>query len=571
MLKKIMHVVFVLPLFYTTLFGQIPVSYKSVQVKWEYPPISPLPPEKTFNIQLPDSMSYLKGRGEIRPYWSPFGLQIINKWDEKKPADYTFQMRLYGMIIKSTEIQERKSSTSITGMEYLRNYVFSFPTELVIIDNSTKQAIKTITIASNEDEFKQSFHRNFFITDSFNPNYKNEVGFDSIGQLLRIQETDIKVLKRMEGLFASDVLFEKIKSCLAQLYDKSKLRVLLTVMNPKEKNRKYDFKDFDVASQKMFKAFELLKENKNDESAKALLNEAESFYEQKSNTSIANFEDYLPAMVHANLTEINLVKNNLLAAESYLGKVNADRKPGLNFSFTWESPYEEHFKFLQLRNALESNRAFYHPQKVERIPQKKVKSNENLTKGYVVTIKGDTLFGKLRDFSSTTWNDHSATLIDQTGKELKFSVNDMSSVSGDSLIYETVDYRFNGVFSGQRAPGKKLLLLLYASPTIRFYFFKQIDEFVYYFPKTNTYKRYKPFSRTDGASYLTNQNKKLGEVFSDCPDLVGKIEAGAYELKKESSIGHIQAVTDFEMSCGSKEAEKNYKKLFKEEVGKKYH
>jgi hypothetical protein len=546
-------------------FSQIQFSIKVVGAKLKFNSLDSLPLGKTYNIVFPDSLTYLKGKFEIKEYWRAADLYLKNKRDEKKPSDYTFQVKLYGINIKDTQIQELKSSTSPTGMEYSRNYFFNFPCDLIVIDNNSKKLIRTIVISSTVDEFKREFHKNFFIKDELSPNFKNPVGYDSLSQLLRIQEMDIKVLKHLEGSFTTE-LFEKVKNCLVQLYGSPTIRVSLYSFYPKEKNRKSDFSDFDGVTQKMMEGFDKFKDNKIDES-KELLKEAEDFYEQK-NTSKS--EAYLPLIVHGNLLQLNLVKEKLEAVESYFEKINTDEKPTSNFSFDWKGAFSEHVEFLRLRKALEVNRAFYKPQKAERA-SKKTTVTDNLTRGFVVTAVGDTLFGKLRDFNSSTWRNHSVKFINSKGEESNFTADKVSFVSGDSIIYESVDYQFDGVFLGERAPGKKLLVLLYSSSNLRFYFFKQTGEFIYYFPQAKKYKRYKPFSLTDGSSYLTNQNKKLSDVFSNCPAVIKVIESGAYDLKKSNSVGHIMAVTDYENACGSKDVERNFKKLFKEEVVKKYH
>ena len=156
------------------------------------------------------------------------------------------------------------------------------------------------------------------------------------------------------------------------------------------------------------------------------------------------------------------------------------------------------------------------------------------------------------------------------GKEQVYSAKDIKAASADGLIYESVNYAFDGAFSGVQTPGHKLLLLLYASPNIRFYRFEQADEFIYYFPSQQKYKRYTPFSRDDAASFITNFNKKLSTIFNECDAVKQKIVSGEYDLKKENSTGHIKAVADYETNCGSKNHERYSQLLDRETIIKLY-
>ncbi len=154
--------------------------------------------------------------------------------------------------------------------------------------------------------------------------------------------------------------------------------------------------------------------------------------------------------------------------------------------------------------------------------------------------------------------------------EKAFDAKDLKAVSADGFIYESVYHTPNGMFSGANAPGHKLMLLLYASPAIRLYLFLQTNDYVYHFPATALYKYYTPFDKGDGASYLTNYNKKLAAVFKDCGEVSKQIANGDYALKQENSRGPVQALLSYEKTCGSKEPEKHSAQLEREAIKKLY-
>ena len=147
-----------------------------------------------------------------------------------------------------------------------------------------------------------------------------------------------------------------------------------------------------------------------------------------------------------------------------------------------------------------------------------------------------------------------------------YAAKEIKAASSEGYIYESIYYSTNGAFSGWQAPGEKLMLLLYASPNVRLYFFQQIGEYLYYFPNTKQYQRYTPFSKDDAANFMTNYNKKLSGIFETCDFVKQKVSTGAYDLKKEGSTGHIKALEDYELNCGSGKPEMYFKLLLKEHV-----
>ena len=553
-------------------FAQIPIDDKTKRLKRDFAAIAPLPTGATFNVNLPEALSYLKSVEETRPYWSPFGLIINNKWDSKNPANYTFNMKLDGLKVLAVENEEIKSNLTVTGKEFLRHYIVSFPAELQVIDNGSKTVIKTVTITKQDDEFKRTFHRNIYITDTFDPNYKKVVGFDSLRQLQRISETDPRALKRIEGLFAEEI-YEKMKSVLVHLYGTTSLKATLLIMNPKSKNRKYDFGDFDAASQKMEKSLDMLKENASDASAMSLLAEAEEFYSKYATITESRLEDYVPAMIYWNLSEINLVQGELTEAESYYEKYKSAAKPE-NYSLYREPYIVEFLDLLKFRKMVENGTVSEGAKKVERQPVKETNDSMGMTelsKGFIVTEQGDTVVGQVRNINSTLSKNHSVDFVYPDGRNVVFLADQIKAVSAAGIVYESHNYKFDGVFSGdQMMPGKKMYVLLYASPSIRVFFYRQAEEFIYFFPSSKSYKRYRPASMSDAEALVTNFNKKLSEVFASCPEVVKKIESGAYELKKRSSTGHILAVEDFENNCGSKSFAKYFLAISKENVMNKY-
>jgi hypothetical protein len=66
------------------------------------------------------------------------------------------------------------------------------------------------------------------------------------------------------------------------------------------------------------------------------------------------------------------------------------------------------------------------------------------------------------------------------------------------------------------------------------------------------------------------KNKRLSAIFETCDFVKLKIRSDAYELKKEGSTGHIKALEDYELNCGSGKPELYFRMLLKEQVVKLY-
>ena len=115
-----------------------------------------------------------------------------------------------------------------------------------------------------------------------------------------------------------------------------------------------------------------------------------------------------------------------------------------------------------------------------------------------------------------------------------------------------------------------MVVVVYYSPAIQVYQLRQTGEYIYNFPKTGAFGKYKPFSRDDASNYLSNYNKQLAEVFKGCADVVKKIEAGTYELKSEKANGHILVIADYEAMCGSGNFEKTMNRFKPDAVRASY-
>lgn len=538
--------------------AQIPIEYSWTKIKHEFTPLAPLDPAKTFKVRIPDSLKYVLGRNEVRKYWSPFGLQLVNKWDEKSQADYTIKLELDGLNVLQTQIEERESQRTVTGKEFFRHFLFSFPSRILIIDNETNETIRTVTVTTADDTFVRIQHRNLFITDSFDPNYKEEVGYDSLRTVKRLAETDVKVLSRLEGNFAQEVIFEKMKEALVALYGEDTFKGQFAAFNPKAKNRSDDFSDFDTYSQKMMKAYELLKLNWNDEEARKLLQEAEDFYVARSENREDRFKDYVPMMMFYNLAEINLIQSDYEKADLYFDKASISEKPDAYFNMNCEPAYMDAKKFLEIRHAVAQNKVFTSPQKaVLNVPVSGDGENTTISPGYLVltTTPSDTLYGQFKDFDKAV-DSHNVMFTDKQGKEKSYDWTGVKYASSEGIVYESMR--------------GSLVTLVYHSPSIHVYQLRQTSEYIYSFPKTGAYGKYRAFTRDDAANYLVNYNKQLAELFKGCPDVAKKIESGVYDLKSEKANGHIKVIGDFETSCGSGSFEKNLNRFRPELVKMSY-
>lgn len=331
--------------------AQVPIGYQFSKIKAEFPPLAPLPPEKTYNLGLPDGMTYLENKAEVQQYWSPYGLILVNKWEKKEPvADYTFKVVTSGMKVISSEIRSKSSQRTITGMEYFRDFTFTFPAKVEVVDNATGKVIKSVELVSDKETFTRVYHRNLFLIDTFDPNYKKEVGFDSLKHVERVTEKTTKVMKKIEGEFASEI-FDKMKPALVHLYGKADLRVQFCMLNPKEKGRTDDYSDYDATALKFKKAVELFNANPYDPACIALLREMEKFYSEAAQNASAKFVDYVPGMTYLNLAQIELMLGDLKNADIYYAKSLQAKWPGSKMDLLDQS-YLEARKFFDDREKL---------------------------------------------------------------------------------------------------------------------------------------------------------------------------------------------------------------------------
>jgi hypothetical protein len=330
--------------------AQVPVDYLWAKLKCELPPLAPLPADKTYNLQLPEGLTYLPSKDHVRDYWSPYGLILINKWDTKNPAHYTFKFVMAGMKVNKTNVIEKESNVTISGKEFFREYTFTFPAKIEVMDNETGNVIREIEIVNEQEEFTRNYHRNIFITDTFSPSYKKELGFDSLKQVIRAGEFNSKVMQKLEGEFASET-FEKVKSALVHLFGKSDMRADFCVLNPKAKGRTQDFSTYDAAAQKMKAAIEKYNSNPSDPSLTSTFEELDTFYETASKDAAA-LTDYLPFMVYWNLTEINLIKGDMASADVYYQKMEKAQKPGNSYIAIIKSAYDKTNVFYGQRSTL---------------------------------------------------------------------------------------------------------------------------------------------------------------------------------------------------------------------------
>jgi hypothetical protein len=196
--------------------------------------------------------------------------------------------------------------------------------------------------------------------------------------------------------------------------------------------------------------------------------------------------------------------------------------------------------------------------------------NSQNGKGFIITAKGDTLFGEFLKVNGRYVSYQGVNFKEKLKAEKIYNPADLQYASVEGLVYKTIHYSKNGVISGVNMPGKKLVTLIYASPAIEVYLFGENGEYIYAYPGVKGYKYYIPFTKDDAANYMTNYNKKLEAVFANCDTVKEKIKSGEYKLKAEDSSGHIRAFLDYENACGSKEVERHFEMLSKEKIASLY-
>lgn len=310
-------ILFLIALPFLNSYAQVEAKFINTKIKAEMSPLEPLQAGKTYNLGLPDGMIYLKNKAEVRPYWDPFGMSINIKWDTKsETTDYTFRMVMPGLKIVSVQ-----TKIVTTGrQQYIRDYTVQFPARLEVVDNATNTVIRTVEINTDEQQWTRTFHKNYFNTDTFDPNYGKVIGFDSLTQLNRITERDGKVMAKMEGDMASET-FEKIKTVLVHLYGQASFKADFAILTPKEKGKATTYAAYTAMAEKLKTAIDLYNKNTQDAAAISVFQEADKFYTGAIESGGDTFVDYLPAMLNWNLAMLKLLTGEIAVAEEYYGKI----------------------------------------------------------------------------------------------------------------------------------------------------------------------------------------------------------------------------------------------------------
>ena len=160
-----------------------------------------------------------------------------------------------------------------------------------------------------------------------------------------------------------------------------------------------------------------------------------------------------------------------------------------------------------------------------------------MEKGFIVSPKGDTLFGNFIEFDTNF--KQTRILFLENGKsqvEYKRPWTGINRLSLRGKVYVPKD--------------GSLIQAHYFSPKVAVFSSGTTVYFEFTQPKST--KEYSAYDPNDGASYVTNFNKKLAALFKEaCPAVQQKALTGAYNLKTEG-VGYLEDILkDYESNCGS--------------------
>lgn len=183
-------------------------------------------------------------------------------------------------------------------------------------------------------------------------------------------------------------------------------------------------------------------------------------------------------------------------------------------------------------------------------------NNRAVMKGYLVTVKGDTLWGEFVEFDANIARNRVEFAPANARKEV-FKPELVAAFSVDGGYYQSI--------------AKQFVQVLYDSPSVQLVRIPKSLLYLYFFKQEKYSLEYKAFDKADAAAYVVNYKKKLAEVFKYCPAVEKKIQAGEYELKSESSgESLLKTVQDYEASCGSKDFNKYLSELAPDKFSSMY-
>ncbi len=183
-------------------------------------------------------------------------------------------------------------------------------------------------------------------------------------------------------------------------------------------------------------------------------------------------------------------------------------------------------------------------------------NNRAVMKGYLVTIKGDTLWGEFVEFDANIARNRVEFAPAGAKKEV-YKPELLAAFSADGGCYQSI--------------AKQFVQVLYDSPSVQLVRIPKSLLYLYFFKKENYSLEYKAFDKADAAAYVINYKKKLAEVFKYCPAVEKKIQAGEYELKTDrTEESLLKTVQDYEASCGSKDFNKYLSELAPDKFSKMY-
>ncbi len=325
----------------------VDVAYENVKLKLNYSPVSPLPSESTFEIELPKTLTYNTTPGEVRYIWNPFGLVLDIKWETKLPSTYLFKFNVAG-------VQNMRQKTIRRGEGYVIEWTYNLPAQIDIYHNQSGEKIRTVIINDEKQEFKTIFHRNYFNKNNVGlPMFKEELEFSY--QDLKIDELKLKYapdntynLNLVEKVAVEEV-FEEIKRKLVVLYGSKVFRSKLTVIKLKD-TKSSDLAEVREVISKFEAACNLFATNSNQpDSYMPSLQEAKIALTKQLENPQWQTRDFIPYCLALNLAVLTTITEKFSESVEYQKKANTFKRPKYNSYYDSQTELEEFRNYLLSR------------------------------------------------------------------------------------------------------------------------------------------------------------------------------------------------------------------------------
>ncbi|MCG2617750.1 hypothetical protein LZZ85_25840 [Terrimonas sp. NA20] len=287
--------------------------------------IQNLTKDNRYAISVPRQLSYWGREDEIlTEIWNPIAtvMELSAKLHQVK-YDYKFEIVASGMSDMRGQMA-RKIVTELTGTDnikreargFVRDFTCRFPCTLYI-RNEKDSLLQTIEIASKDEVFTATMHRDFLMVENKPPYLKPENPYFSEKELMDAETMYHDALaKKIEQVVASKVL-ERARAAISHLFrDYNTYKQTYGWGFVKTKNRVNDYNDLDQAVARFRVALDSL-EKGNFAFSRNVCDSLGVIYAGVLQANEARVDKNVKEILYYNLSHVNLLSGHFAEAREY--------------------------------------------------------------------------------------------------------------------------------------------------------------------------------------------------------------------------------------------------------------